>query len=85
MDKKCLRCGMFDRFYTKAIVCFLRSDYGYCRKNRELLPVDSKACEKWRSKIKDMARRRRLIISELGKVACNIDAIRQLLEFDEEE
>lgn len=32
-----------------------------------------------------MARRRILIISELGKVACNIDAIRQLLEVDEGE
>lgn len=83
MDKTCSRCGNFNAYYEKAYACFLRTKCGNCRKKN--ITVNKKdCCEDWVGK---RARRRNKeeVVKELKGAMLSINAVRLILEEENEE
>ncbi|MDE6294407.1 MAG: hypothetical protein K2L88_07290 [Clostridiales bacterium] len=46
-NKSCSRCKYLDRYYTKGVNRFNRTDLGFCRKRRESVNVRECRCESY--------------------------------------
>ncbi|MDE5722460.1 MAG: hypothetical protein K2I30_06985 [Clostridia bacterium] len=74
IKKECCRCNMFEAYFTKAYCCFLRTNCGYCYKNREIVKKHS-TCESWRYKKTDKEIKRTAVIKELNEVVTKVNIL----------
>ncbi|MDE6398748.1 MAG: hypothetical protein K2L51_05450 [Clostridiales bacterium] len=81
--KHCYRCKYFDRYYTKEVVNFRQTKYGWC--NYKHSEVQSKeSCEQFANRV--YARKSNLLLKcTLNSLLTEITAVRNVLEADRDE
>ena len=76
--KKCFRCSHLDRFYTKELKKFRRTEYGWCYIKQEIVNVQG-GCEQCRFK---RSRRfsQRVLCATLNELLTEINEVRNIIE-----
>ena len=80
---KCVYCGNYRGYYTKAPTCFKRESCGYCTHEQKVVK-NGDTCEKWR-KMRPCYGRKSYTSRALLKIMEDLAAIRQIFEEDREE
>lgn len=79
MDKHCCNCRYFDAYYTKAYICFLRTDCGHCFERQQAVGKKD-FCEKWGYRRTDHKKKKNAIIEGLSTAITSINAIKLILD-----
>lgn len=82
--KSCAYCGNFQRYYTKGVRRFAKTDHGYCKLSKQIVCC-KESCGCWKSAAKHKVVLKRAASRALYEMFIDISAIRQIFEEDAEE
>ncbi len=82
--KECRRCGNFDRYYTKGLRHYEKTECGFCREQHKIVD-QQEYCDCWRTNGRKHFVIERLAAKKLNELLMEISALRQIIEENEEE
>ncbi len=82
--KQCHRCYYFRGYYTRGEHSFIRSDVGYCIRNKAIMS-NKHTCDCWKSGKHRSGVNRQYALDYLCRMLENISGARQILEEAEKE
>ena len=77
--KKCLYCGNYDAYYTKAATHFESIQKGYCYKLKKVVE-SGYGCGEWRSACRRYFMRKTVATRALFDILKQLSVLRQILE-----
>lgn len=80
---KCYRCKEFERYYTRGVKRFNKTDYGWCRVKCDAVKAQG-SCEKF--EVKKIVRKSRFFFEVcLNNMMTDISALRNIIEEERRE
>lgn len=83
-NKNCLRCGNFEKYYTKGLYRFESTKHGICR-HYNVIVSSNNTCDFWKNNRYRICLRKRAISRALYEILTNISAIRQIIQENQDE
>ena len=78
-NKRCSQCKYFDRYYTKGVKQFNKTNFGWCTRKHECVSIHD-CCERYKEGVRDRDITNSRLKVSLNDLLTEISAIRMVIE-----
>lgn len=83
-EKKCSRCRYLDRYYTKGVTRFNKTDFGWCICKHKSVNIREDRCDKYEARKNARVPSRRIQVC-LNDLLTEISEVRKIIEAENDE